>query len=170
MARGQKYNDDIKEKAYALLATNNSVSYVAEQLGLPRSTVKTWKEQYDAKAEESGEATLAKLRQKKKEEFVNRAWGIIGQTQTILERRLQRAIESEDKLDELLEEICELDYKTLTDAQRKALYAKLSVIKVDDVKALGVVLGTVYDKQALANKEATGIVDGEFRIKKFEDF
>jgi len=31
MAKGQKYNDDIKEKAYALLAFNNNVSFVAEK-------------------------------------------------------------------------------------------------------------------------------------------
>ena len=35
MARGQKYNDDLKEQAYALLAVNNSVAFVAKELGLP---------------------------------------------------------------------------------------------------------------------------------------
>ena len=32
------------------------------------------------------------------------------------------------------------------------------------------VIGTLYDKQALANKEATEIVEGNAVIKKFEDF
>lgn len=105
MAKGQKYNDDIKEKAYALLACNNNVSYVAEKLGLPRTTVKSWKEAYDKKAKESGEESIAELRQKKKEEFVEEAWGLIGKTQTLLERRLNRAIESENVIDELLNEI-----------------------------------------------------------------
>ena len=32
MAKGQKYNDDIREKAIALLTVNNSVSFVAREL------------------------------------------------------------------------------------------------------------------------------------------
>ena len=169
MARGQKYNDDLKEKALALLAVNNSVSFVAKELGLPRSTVKTWKEVYDKEAEESGEPTIAKLRQEKKEEFVENAWGLIGKVQTLLERRLDRAIGSENVIDELLTEITSLDRKELTDAQRKLLYMKISTIKVESVKELSVVLGTLYDKQALANKEATSIVEGNIGVRKFED-
>ena len=55
--KGQKYNDDIKEKAIAMLTVNNSVSYVAKKLELPRSTVKTWKIQFDKQALANGEAT-----------------------------------------------------------------------------------------------------------------
>lgn len=170
MAKGRKYNDDIKEKAFALLAVNNSVSCVAGQLGLPRSTVKSWKEAYDKKAKGSGEDTIAELRQKKKEEFVENAWGLIGKIRTLLERRLDRALDSEDILDELVEEITKLDHKDLSDTQRKALYSKMNSIKVESVKELAVVLGTLYDKQALANKEATAIVEGNIAVKKFEDY
>lgn len=73
-------------------------------------------------------------------------------------------------LDELVEEIAQLDHKQLTDSQRKALYLKMSSIKIESVKELAVVLGTLYDKQALANKEATAIVEGNIAVKKFEDF
>ncbi len=170
MAKGQKYNDDIKEKAYALLAVNNNVSFVAEKLGLPRTTVKSWKEAYDKKAKERGEETIAELRQKKKEEFVEDAWGLIGKIQTLLERRLNRAIESENVIDELLNEILQLDYKDLTTPQRQALYKKISTIKVESVKELATVLGTLYDKQALANNEATQRVEGTLEFKKFEDY
>lgn len=170
MAKGQKYNDDIKERAFALLAVNNSVSYVARELGLPRSTVKSWKEAYDKEAEKNGEDTIAKLRQKKKEDFVTDAWNLISKIKTILERRLDRAIDSEDEIDALVDEITQLDHKQLTDSQRKALYMRISAIKIESVKELAVVLGTLYDKQALANKEATAIVEGEVVVKKFEDF
>lgn len=169
MAKGQKYNDDIKEKAIALLTVNNSVSYVARELGLPRSTVKSWKETYDRDAEKGGEDTIAKLRQKKKEEFVEDAWGLINKIKTLLERRLDRAIDGEDEIDALVEEITKLDHKQLTDSQRKALYSRIAAIKVESVKELAVVLGTLYDKQALANKEATAIVEGNITVRKFED-
>ena len=170
MAKGQKYNDDIKEKAIALLTVNNSVSYVARELGLPRSTVKSWKEAFDKEAEDSGEDTIAKLRQKKKEDFINDAWKLIDLSKGVLEKRLTRARDNEEALDELVDEICKLDYKTLTSQQRQSLYMKLAKIKVEDVKSLATVLGTLYDKQALANKEATAIVEGSITVKKFEDF
>lgn len=170
MAKGQKYNDDIKERAIALLTVNNSVSYVARELGLPRSTVKSWKEAFDREAEKGGEDTIAKLRQKKKEDFINDAWKLIDLSKGVLEKRLTRARDNEEALDELVDEICKLDYKTLTSQQRQALYMKLAKIKVEDVKSLATVLGTLYDKQALANKEATAIVEGSITVKKFEDF
>lgn len=170
MAKGQKYNDDIREKAIALLTVNNSVSFVARELGLPRSTVKSWKEAFDKEAEESGEDNIAKLRQKKKEDFINDAWKLIDLSKGVLEKRLTRAMDNEEALDELVEEISKLDYKTLMSQQRQALYMKLAKIKVDDVKSLATVLGTLYDKQALANKEATAIVEGSITVKKFEDF
>lgn len=170
MARGQKYNDDLKEKAFALLAVNNSVSLVAKELGLPRSTVKTWKEIYDKEAEEGGEPTIAELRQENKKRFVDDAWRLIDKTKTLLERRLDRALTNEDELDELLGEICKLDNKELSNEQRKALYSKIKTLKLEQTKELAVVLGTLYDKQALANKEATAIIDGNITYKKFEDF
>ena len=105
---------------------------------------------------------------KKKEEFVESAWGLISRCETLIERRLNRAIGSEDVIDELLDEILQLDHKDLTEPQRKSLYAKISAIKIENVKELAVVLGTLYDKQALANKEATSIVDNNVTIK-FED-
>ena len=159
MARGQKYNEDLKEKAIALLTVNNSVSFVARELKLPRTTINSWKADFDKKARENGEDEIVKLRQKKKEQFVEDAWRLVDKVKTILERRLDRAIQSEDKMDELLEEILQLDYKQLTVQQRKALYRRISALKIEDIKALSTVLGTLYDKQALANKEATQIVD-----------
>lgn len=181
MAQGKKYNDDIKEKAYALLACNNNAQVVADELGIPYTTVKTWEKKWVKQAQGRAEATgetvtkhdednLIELRKKKKAEFVEDAWGLIGKIRTLLERRIDRALDSEDKLDELVEEITKLDNKQLTDAQRKALYSKMHSIKIESTKELAVVLGTLYDKQALANKEATAIVEGNISFKKFEDY
>lgn len=189
MAQGKKYSDEIKEKAIALLSCNNA-SFVAEQLSLPYSTVKTWEikalkqAKRDLETREASEGddevtkptkrfteqNLIELRQKKKEDFINDAWKLIDLSKGVLEKRLTRARDNEEALDELVDEICKLDYKTLTTQQRQALYMKLSKIKVEDVKSLATVLGTLYDKQALANKEATAIVEGSITVKKFEDF
>ncbi|MEG1662546.1 MAG: hypothetical protein RR338_01020 [Clostridia bacterium] len=163
--QGSKYGDEIKEKAYALLMAGNNVSFVSKQLGLPYNTVKDWKHGLETKDDK-----FTELRDKKKEEFVEGSWKIINLAKTLLERRLARAMTSEDDLDELVAEITELDYKELTDSQRKGLYAKVAAIKVEDVGKIATVLGTLYDKQALANKEATAIVEGNITVKKFEDF
>lgn len=182
MAQGKKYNDDIKERAFALLALNNNARYVAEALKIPYTTVATWKTQFikDSKKlketeELSDEVTksttnsetmdFVRLRQKKREEFIHKSWELIDDATDLIRRRLERAVNSEDIIDEIVNEICELDYKELTDKQRKALYNKISAIKVDNVKELAVVLGTLYDKQALASKDPTAIVGGTVTIE-----
>lgn len=160
---------------------------VAKQLGLKYTTVKTWEKKYLEQSKElaekrarggdnyevtksESEFDLERLRNENKKKFVNDAWRLIDKTKTLLERRLDRAIESEDELDRLVEEICRLDNKDLTNEQRKALYSRIKSLKLEQAKELAVVLGTLYDKQALANKEATAIVEGNITVKKFEDF
>ena len=127
--RGQKFNDDIKEKALAMLATNNNLSEVARNLGINESTLRTWKN--------SNNDEFTKLRTKKKEEFVNRAWEVISLGQKILIRDLKTAIKSG---------------------------------KAIDLGKLSTIIGTMYDKQALANNESTaniGITVEEL-LKKVE--
>lgn len=186
MARGQKYNDDIKEKAFALLAVNNNVQEVAKQLDLPYNTVKTWEKKFLKEAEEQQKAkaeaennqeaedkqdtnlrteNLVELRNKKKKEFIDSSWNIISKAQELLERRITRALENEDQLDDLVKEIEQLDYQDLNQEQRKALYRKMAAIKIEDIGKLAITLGTLYDKQALANNEATSKVDGVIRIE-----
>lgn len=174
--RGKKFNDDIKEKALALLATNNNAKFVADKLGLKYTTVKTWEKKFLEQSNTGNvpqDKDLVALRKKKKAEFVDNAWEIIEKTQSLLMKRIERALDSEDKIDQLLEEILLLDNKDLSQEQRKALYRKISTIKVEDVGKIATVLGTIYDKQALASNEPTSRVEGNLRledlIKKVED-
>ena len=149
MAQGKKYNDDIKEKAFALLACNNSVADVARTLNLPYTTVQTWLNKYLDQSEkmsqqqENGisndEQDLVKLRQQKKEEFIRNAWRTIGKAHTLIERRIDKAIANPNDPD------CEMN-----------------------VRELSTVLGTLYDKQALACKDATAVVESNVALR-FED-
>lgn len=209
MARGKKYSDEIKERAFALLATSNNTQAVADALGLPYNTVKTWEkkflsgefvkprsenagaqarelkagsevqfvsnEVYEDNNEVSDEAirdglepaTLNELRNQKKAEFVNRAWGMLERTQILLERRIVRAEQNEAAIDKIVKLI---EQKGATDGlnqtERNALYRELSELKLESAKSLAVLLGTLYDKQALAAKEPTVNVGGAI---KFED-
>lgn len=165
MARGSKHNEVLKEKAYALL-TVKSVSEVAKELNLPYSTVKTWKKSFES----NDENDFAELRQKNKRAFVTDAWAMISQIKKILERRINRALENEDEIDSLVDEVLRLSNENMNDTQRKAFLRRINAIKLDDVRELSILLGTLYDKQALASKEATAIIEGDMLVKKFEDY
>lgn len=169
MKKRKSYTEEDKQKAMALLAVK-SLSQVSKELIIPKTTLLYWQKEFDKNATEQNEPTIEQLRTNKKKEFADKAWKSINKIQTLLERRLERAVQSEDKIDELLLEILELDGKDLTKDQRKALYQKISSIKVESVKELAVVLGTLYDKQALANNESTQNISGtiESVIKQIE--
>ena len=178
MARGSKISDEVKERAFALLAVNNNVQAVADELGIPRTTVNTWKKRWEKEEKNAPAAeksavdtseniptdkisdvcTLAELRQRKKEEFVDKAWGMLERTQNLLERRIKRAEAHERDIDKLVDEVKRLP--GLNQTERNALFTKLSEIKLESAKSLAVLLGTLYDKQALAAKEPTMNVGG----------
>lgn len=159
MARGQKQpNNADKERARALLMTD-TVASVARQLGRPWSTIKDWKKEFER------DDSFVELRDERKKRFVNDAWDLIDMSRKIIARRLERALDGEDVLDELCDEIMQ----DVTPEKRKAIRDKFTALKIENVKDIAVVLGTIYDKQALANKEPTNILDGEVSVKKFED-
>ncbi|MBQ7315565.1 MAG: helix-turn-helix domain-containing protein, partial [Clostridia bacterium] len=65
MAQGQKYDDRVRERALALLATNMSARGVAAKLGVAESTVRNWKRAYL----EENPSYLTELRAQKRAEF-----------------------------------------------------------------------------------------------------
>lgn len=184
MAQGQKYNDDIKERAFALLASNNNAQYVAKTLGIPYTTVKTWEkkwlEQTKAPKGEEGttnadEDSLVELRKKKKEEFVEKAWKLIDDSIAVAQKRIKRELDFEDNVD-IVAEALKKNAKEIEKTtgvgwfELLNLIDKLKTLKNFKLSELSTLIGTIYDKQALANKEATAIVEGEVVVKKFEDF
>ena len=110
------------------------------------------------------DGSFAKLRQKKKEEFVRQAWEDIDLASSILHRRLERAAENEKKLDELLASIVLTPDISVED--KKAFITQIATIKLMDISKVCTAMGLLYDKQALASKEATAVVGGTV---KFED-
>lgn len=149
--KGKKYSPEIVEKALALLATTNNICEVAKKMNLPESTVRDWAKQNKDKFE--------KLRTKKKQEFVENAWRIIEKANKLLEKKLDVALKNQGELDELLAKMRgEIDYKKLAE--------KVKAIKIDNLSNLTTTIGTLYDKQALCNREETQIVG----TRKLEDF
>ena len=121
MARGRKYSDAVKEKAYFMYATCGNYNEVSRQLGIPITTIKGW---IDKKPPDE----LDGLRRRKKEEFIDKASEIID----IAAARLKRELLDEEK--------------------------------PIPVNHLTTVIGTMYDKRALARGESTENTQVTFKI------
>ena len=195
--RGQKHNEEIKERAFALLGSGESVAATAKTLGLKYSTVKTWERKWresssklEGEAQTSADAaagedkkpraqsddvsdsdklsrSLDEIRLEKKKQFIENAWEIIEGAQQLLKRRVERAIHKEDLIDELMNVV--QDAPNLTDKEREKLARRLAGIRVDDIRALSAIMASCYDKQALACGDPTLNLGGEVDFKKFED-
>ena len=178
--RGSRHSDETREKAFALLASGESVSATAKALGLKYSTVKTWEKSWKADSSKlagptqtgagaaagevekshaqsdgvgEGDSDLDKIRKDKRRSFIDKSWEIIEGAQAILARRVERALHKEDLIDELLRLVEEND--KLTDEQIKAITGKINKLRLDDIRALSSILATCYDKAALANGDPT---------------
>ena len=171
MAQGKKYSDDIKERAYALLATGNNVQVVAEKLKLPYTTVMSWYKKWQSENGSEKENNLVELRNKNKEKFVNKAWGLIMGSTSIAERRIERALYFEERIDTVADTILKHAESIARESGSSwdevvNLVKELKGFKSFRLAELSSLIGVMYDKQALINKEATGI----YECKKFEDF
>jgi len=162
MARGQKYSEEIRERAFALIAAGESCSAVARTLGIPRTTLKGWQDSQSTEEKESRE----ELHRRHKERFAEDAWQTIHFGNEILTRRFERAARNEREMDRLLEAFL-ASAETLSAEQLKALLKKFGELQLMDVGKVAVVMGTLYDKQALIAKEATARV--ELAELKFEE-
>ena len=158
MAKGKKTSPELKEKCIAIAMSTGNVSEAARQTGVAQTTINTWMKEKDE---------LVKLREYKKQEFVNQSWEIISAAERILKGRVERAENFDRLIDKQIEAV--IQSEDMTEQEKVNAIEMLSQKKAENTKDMAVILGTLYDKQALANKEATAIVDGNIGIKKFED-
>ena len=151
MAQGSKYTDEQKEQALAMLTTM-SVKAVSENLNIPENTLRDWK-----KNAEKTNPEFVELRNEKKKQFVEKAWNIMEKANQLLERKLDRALTKEKELDDDLDELYEeTDFEKKKDREKYLRVArKVDALKMENIGQLSTVIGTMYDKQALINKEAT---------------
>ncbi len=156
--RGQKHSEALREKALALLATNNSLSEVSRLLHISVSTLQTWKNKHE------NDKDFVNLRNKKKEEFVNSAWKLIEDSVKVAQERVSRELAVEESVDK----IAEIIKKNANDIDKETgvgwfelldLIEKLKTCKNFKLSELSTLIGTMYDKQALANNESTVRVD-----------
>ena len=173
MAKGKKYSDEIREAAYALLATGDNVQAVAEKLNLPYTTVKTWYDRWiktDSKNDEK-EENLVEVRNLQKKRFVNKAWDIIINSANLAERKVSRALYLEEKIDAVADAISKHSEALCRESgatwdELVGLVKELKNFKAVRLGELSSLIASVYDRQCLITREPTSIIEA----KRFEDF
>ncbi len=154
MAQGSKYTDEQREQALAMLTTM-SIKVVSQNLNIPENTLRDWKNNA-----EKINTEFVKLRNEKKKQFVESAWGLIEDSMAVAKTRMSRARRLEDNIDVLVSAIKKnsneitqetgLSWFTLLD-----IIKELNTLKNPKLSEISTLIGTIYDKQALINKEAT---------------
>lgn len=188
MAKGQKLEEKQIEVMRAYLAAGSSLAETARKMGLPKSTVATWKKRFEdekpsasdeldlerprpqkgagARALESGQS-FEELRTMNTEQFIRDAGEIVGMSQQLVKHDLAYAIEHRAKIDKAIDVLCALG-EQISPQQLKICVKVLTELKLPDIGKLSSVMGTMYDKRALARGEPTENIGGTAVIK-FED-
>ena len=147
--KGKKTDNETIYKIMVSYFSTNNFNETARQLNIPAKTVeKLYKDNKD-------KPEFTKLCVEKKEEFAQNATNIINKATELLERRLDMALESQDELDEMINEIWEIDKKDLNETRKKTLVNKLTKLQLNNLSEITTAIGTLYDKRALAKGETT---------------
>lgn len=184
MAKGQRISEKQIEVMRAYLAAGSSLSETARKMGLPKSTVATWKKRFEseeppvqgvgdeqARTQKGAGArvgdgrTFEELRTFNQERFIADAGEIVGLSQQLVRQYLDYAIENRPKIERAIEVLCALGDR-ISPLELRACVKVLTELKLPDIGKLSSVMGTMYDKRALARGEPTENVGG---VIKFED-
>ena len=156
MSIGKKRGTTEQAKVKALFAAGLAVSDISAKTGIPLRTIHDWKRKWI----ETDDEELAQLCIEQKNRFIEQAQRIIDKTSNLLEIKIDKAVKSEREGQELLEKLeatlretgaSEEVIKSKVDDLRKVL----SKSTVDNVSQISTVLGTMYDKKALAEGRST---------------
>lgn len=149
MPKGKKTDNETIYKIMISVFSTNNFSETGRQLNIPEKTVeKIYKENIERQE-------FAKLYEQKKDEFVVNATRIINKASTLLEKKLDTALESQKELDEIIETILNIDKKQMTDKEKNALANKIGKMQLNNLSEITTALGTLYDKRNLAEGKST---------------
>ena len=184
MAKGQRIGEKQIEVMRAYLAAGSSLSETARKMGLPKSTVATWKKRFEGETagghrteDEQGRTqkgagarvgegrTFEELRTFNQERFIEDAGEIVAGAQSLIKYNLEKAFEQREKIDKVIELLAERG-SVLTDKELRKVLQTLLELKTPDIGKLSSVMGTMYDKRALARGEPTENLGG---VVKFEN-
>ncbi len=157
MSRAKKskrtYSDEIKETARARVAAGESLSKVAREIGVAKSTLSSWLTQADRDGHQE-------VRENQKQRFIRQAWETVFKAVTVGDKRLGFVLENADTLDQAVKAVTSSDLCNTDKTQILKVLASLANVPLKD---LAIYIGTVYDKIALASGDVTtrGEVKGQ---------
>ena len=147
--RGKKTDHDTIYNIMTSWFTTHNYEETARQLSMPSATVK------DIVKANMDKEEFLELRRQKENEFSDKASEIIDKGLMLLKRRMDRAIEEEETLDELIEEIWSMDDKEMSQQTKTATVNKIKNMQLHNLKDITTAIGTLYDKRALSKGEMT---------------
>lgn len=149
MARGKKTAPDVVYQVMALWFTNYNLRETSRTLNLPLTTVK------DIVDKNKNAEQFEELRTQTEKAFAQKTTEIIEKGLILLNKRLNRAIEEEETLDELIDEIYSMDDEDMSQQTKTATVNKIKQMQLHNLKDLTTAIGTLYDKRALSRGEMT---------------
>lgn len=158
MSRGKKTSPGVIHEIMASWMITNNFKETAENLGLPLTTVKEIVDKNRDKPE------FVELRNEKMKEFSDRASEIIQKGLTLLDKRFDRAIASEEDLDVLIDEIFASGKDEISADEKMRLVNKIRALQLQDIRAITTAIGTLYDKKALADGSSTSNLTVEVKL------
>ena len=160
MPRGKKTDNETIYKIMVSMFSTNNFAETAKQLNIPATTVeKIYKEN-------KGKDEFVELCAIKKDEFVETATRIINKATTLLERRLETALNNQDELEEIIDQVWQMDKKDYNETKKKAIVNKISKMQLNSLSEITTALGTIYDKRNLAEGKSTVNTDINIKMDK----
>ena len=147
-------------------SVNSNNVAVAEKFGIAESTVRKYRKEFNK------DPAYANLCEDKKAKFTEIGWDTIIHSSELLNKRIKRANEAETELDKLLHDTVKLMVKKdsgFSEGTIDAFVKKFMSLQLHDMSKVATVLGTIYDKVALASKEPTQNISTNINTIKFED-
>lgn len=165
MARGKKATPATIYKVMISWIATRNYNETARNLGMAVSSVKDIVDNNKDKDE------FVNLRIQKENEFADQATEIINKGLVLLSRRMNRAVEHEEELDDLIDEIWDLDEDEMSYKEKDKLVTKIKMLQLQNIKDITTAIGTLYDKRALSRGESTQNVDfaTNFNIDKLAE-
>lgn len=157
MAKGKKTDNETIYKIMISMFNTNNFNETARQLKIPATTVEAVYKRNKDKEE------FVKLCADKKDEFVADATRIIGKATRLLEKRIDTALEHQDELDDIIEEIWAIDKSDMNETVKRAAVKRVSKMQLNNLSEITTAIGTMYDKRNLAEGKST--VNTEINIK-----
>lgn len=153
MPRGKQTPPETIYKVMTSWAVTSNYSETARELGMAESTVRK------IVSDNKNKDEFAELCDEKKKDFADKATAIIDKGLELIDRRLSLALDKQDKLDKLIDEIEVCSDDEMTYQQKISAVNLIRETQIQKIKDITTAIGTLYDKRALAKGESTQNID-----------